>query len=51
MSGKPDQRPEAFAAFLPRIKQASKAVVNITTGGAPTMTEQERGRPAATFKP
>ncbi len=26
-------------------------VVNITTGGAPTMTAEERVRPAATFKP
>src|SRR5678809_1795171 len=25
--------------------------VNITTGGAPTMTAEERVRPAATFKP
>src|SRR5882724_13207093 len=41
-TGKPDQTPEAFARFLPRIKQASRAVVNLTTGGAPYMTVQER---------
>ena len=29
-------------AFLPRIKQATDAVVNITTGGGPAMTVQER---------
>jgi uncharacterized protein (DUF849 family) len=50
-TGKPDQTPEAFARFLPRIKQASKAVVNLTTGGAPYMTVQERIKPAETFKP
>ena len=50
-TGKPDQTPEAFARFLPRIKQATKAVVNLTTGGAPYMTVDERIRPAATFKP
>ena len=33
------------------IKQRSAAVINITTGGAPTMTIEERVRPAATFKP
>ena len=37
-TGRPDQTPEAFARFLPRIKQATKAVVNLTTGGAPFMT-------------
>jgi uncharacterized protein (DUF849 family) len=50
-TGKPDQTPEAFARFLPRIKQASNAVVNLTTGGAPYMTVVERVKPAATFKP
>src|ERR1700749_999005 len=50
-TGKPDQTPEAFARFLPRIKQASNTVVNLTTGGAPYMTVAERVKPAATFKP
>jgi 3,5-dioxohexanoate:acetyl-CoA acetone transferase len=49
--GRPDQRPEAFAPFLQVIKQRSGCVVNITTGGAPTMTVEERVKPAATFKP
>jgi uncharacterized protein (DUF849 family) len=49
--GRPDQSPEAFAPFLRVIKQRSGVVVNITTGGAPTMTIEERVRPAATFKP
>ncbi len=49
--GRPDQSPEAFAPFLKIIKQRSGCVVNITTGGAPTMSIEERVRPAATFKP
>lgn len=50
-TGQPDQTPEAFARFLPRIKQATNAVVNLTTGGAPYMTVQERVLPAQQFKP
>ena len=50
-NGKPDQTPEAFGRFLPRIKQATNAVVNLTTGGAPYMTVKERIRPAETFQP
>ncbi len=49
--GRPDQSPEAFAPFLKVIKQRTGVVVNITTGGAPTMAIEERVRPAATFKP
>jgi uncharacterized protein (DUF849 family) len=50
-TGKPDQSPEAFGRFLSRIKQRTGAVLNLTTGGAPYMTVQERVQPAATFKP
>jgi uncharacterized protein (DUF849 family) len=50
-TGRPDQTPEAFGRFLPVIKQRSGCVVNLTTGGAPWMTVEERLRPAATFKP
>src|ERR1700742_3472436 len=49
--GRPDQSPDAFAPFLKVIKQRCGAVINITTGGAPTMSIEERVRPAATFKP
>jgi hypothetical protein len=31
-TGKPDHSPSAFAAFLPRIKQSSDAVINLTSG-------------------
>jgi uncharacterized protein (DUF849 family) len=49
--GRPDQRPEAFAPFLKRIKAACNVVINITTGGAPTMSVEERLKPCAHFKP
>ena len=50
-TGRPDQSPEAFAPFLGRIKQATDAVVNLTTGGSPFMKVDERVRPAAEWKP
>ena len=50
-TGKPDQTPGAFARFLPRIKQQTNAVINLTTGGSPFMTPQERVKPAEIFKP
>ena len=49
--GSPDQTPEAFLPFLQTIKQRSDCVINITTGGAPTMSIEERVRPAATWQP
>jgi len=49
--GRPSQDPALFAPFLSRIKAASDVVVNLTTGGAPTMLVQERVRPALQFKP
>jgi uncharacterized protein (DUF849 family) len=49
--GRPTQDPEAFRAFLPRIKQSTAAVINLTTGGSPHMTVQERLQPALKLKP
>jgi uncharacterized protein (DUF849 family) len=49
--GRPDQSPDAFLPFLKIIKQRSSCVINITTGGAATMTIEDRVRPAATFRP
>ena len=40
-NGKPTPDPEVFMQFLPRIKQASNAVINITTGGGLGMTLEE----------
>jgi uncharacterized protein (DUF849 family) len=50
-NGRPDQTPDAFARFLPRIKQQTNAAINITTGGSPYMKVEERVLPAAKFKP
>src|SRR6478609_3788115 len=50
-NGKPDQTPAAFARFLPRIKQQTNAVINITSGGSPFMKVEERVKPAEVFKP
>lgn len=51
VDGRPDQSPEAFAPFLKMIRERSDCVVNITTGGAPTMAVEERVRPAAVHSP
>ena len=51
VDGRPDQTPEAFEPFLRVIKQASAVVVNLTTGGSPYMSVEERVRPAAVWRP
>ena len=51
VDGRPDQSPEAYAPFLKEITAKSDVVVNITTGGSPAMSIEERVRPAATYKP
>ncbi|MGV6874966.1 3-keto-5-aminohexanoate cleavage protein [Pseudochelatococcus sp. B33] len=50
-TGFPDQSPERFEPVLKVIKQRCDCVVNITTGGAATMTIEERLKPVAVFKP
>lgn len=42
LDGRPSPDPELFMQFLPRIRQATDAVINITTGGAPGFTEDDR---------
>lgn len=49
--GRPDQSPEAFEPFLRVIKQQSDVVINLTTGGSPYMSVEERVQPAAVWKP
>ncbi|WP_159276832.1 BKACE family enzyme [Variovorax boronicumulans] len=49
--GRPSQDPDLFRPFLSKIKAATDAVINITTGGSPHMSVEERMRPATTFKP
>lgn len=41
-TGRPSADPAHFMGFLPRIKQATDAVLNITTGGSAVMTLDER---------
>ncbi len=50
-TGMPTQDPGLFREFLPRIQRESDVVVNITTGGAPTMLVEERLQPALQLKP
>jgi uncharacterized protein (DUF849 family) len=49
--GSPTQDPELFKQFATRIKAASDVVLNFTTGGAATMTIEERLQPALKLKP
>ncbi|MSQ60699.1 MAG: 3-keto-5-aminohexanoate cleavage protein [Betaproteobacteria bacterium] len=49
--GRPTQDPKMFMEFLPKIKSATDVVINLTTGGAPTMLVEERLQPALKLKP
>ena len=51
VNGKPTQDPTIFEQFLPKIKTSTNAVINLTTGGSPHMTVEERMRPAMEFQP
>ena len=41
-TGRPTPDPAVFMQFLPRIKQRTNAVINITTGGGLNMTVEDR---------
>lgn len=49
--GHPTQDPAIYRQFLPQIAQACDAVINITTGGSPILTIEERLAPALEFQP
>ena len=49
--GSPTQDPEFFRQFGAKIRAASDVVLNFTTGGAPTMSIEERLQPALKLKP
>ncbi|MGE4335738.1 MAG: 3-keto-5-aminohexanoate cleavage protein [Pigmentiphaga sp.] len=49
--GSISMKPEDFARFLPVIKQATSAVVNISTGGSMTSTISDRLAPAMAARP
>ena len=49
--GRPTSAPEVFDQFVPRIAQATDAVINITTGGSVHMSLEERLAYALQIKP
>jgi uncharacterized protein (DUF849 family) len=49
--GKPTSNPDVFMDFLPRIKQSSNCVVNISTGGGLGMSIEERLAAAVRAQP
>lgn len=51
IDGRPSPSAVHFGAFLPRIKQATDAVINISTGGSATMSLDARLEAAITFRP
>jgi len=50
-TGQPTPSAKVFMEFLPRIKQSTKAVLNISTGGGLGMTMEQRLEAALTAKP
>lgn len=50
-TGKPDPRSETFRQFLPVIKQASDAIINVSTGAGLGMSMEERLRAATDASP
>ena len=48
---RPSVEPDHYAPILARVKQSTNAVLNITTGGAPTMRIKERIKAATQFSP
>jgi 3,5-dioxohexanoate:acetyl-CoA acetone transferase len=49
--GSPTGNPEVYAQFLPRIHAETDAVINLTTGGSPDMSVDERLAGALRFRP
>ncbi|MGF7168423.1 uncharacterized protein (DUF849 family) [Sphingobium xanthum] len=49
--GSPSPKAADFERFLPRIKQSTDAVINISTGGSAMMSLDDRLEGAKTFKP
>lgn len=50
-TGAPTGNPDVYRQFLPIIKQATDAVLNLTTGGSPDMSPEDRLAAALTFSP
>ena len=51
VDGRPTQDPRYFREFAAEIRRRSNVVVNLTTGGAATMSIEERLQPALQLKP
>ncbi|MEX0310017.1 MAG: 3-keto-5-aminohexanoate cleavage protein, partial [Tateyamaria sp.] len=49
--GRPSVDPDHYTGILSRVKQSTNAVLNITTGGAPTMLIADRIKAAVKFSP
>jgi uncharacterized protein (DUF849 family) len=49
--GRPSQSVDLFRDFVGNIKQRSNGIINLTTGGSPAMTVEERLQPALQLKP
>lgn len=49
--GRPSQAVELFREFVGNIKRRTNGIVNLTTGGSPAMTVEERLQPALQLKP
>jgi uncharacterized protein (DUF849 family) len=49
--GRPTSDPAAYLAFLPRLKEAGDAIINITTGGGQNMTVDERLKGPVLLRP
>ena len=50
-NGRPSADPDVFMQFLPRIKEATDAVINVSTGGSSVMTLDERLAAAVRAEP
>jgi uncharacterized protein (DUF849 family) len=49
--GRPSQSVDLFKEFVGNVKQRCAGVINLTTGGSPAMTVEERLQPALQLKP
>lgn len=50
-TGEPSQDVDIYRQFLPRIVDACDVVINITTGGSPILSLEDRLRPCLEFQP
>jgi uncharacterized protein (DUF849 family) len=51
VTGRPTQEPDAFREFVGNIRRRTDGIINLTTGGSPIMSVQERLQPALQLKP